>query len=81
MLEGIDEESEDEARHGREDGLLEELWEWSGTDEQFGQIHQCHQHKSGDDAGAETAKRNSPHAHRSNLLKSGYRRVTPQSPA
>src|SRR6266851_2165196 len=76
VLEGIDEEPEDEARHHREDGLLQQLWEWGGADERFGQIHQCHQQQSGDHASAETAYHGSSPAHRAKLLQAGYTRVT-----
>ena len=63
VLEGVDQEPEDEARHHREDGLLQELWQWGGAEDEFGQIHQRHQKQSRDDAGAEAANHNSPHAH------------------
>src|SRR5712692_5225788 len=68
VLEGIDKEPEGEARHHGEDGLLQQLWQRGGANEEFGQIHQRNEHKSGDYTRAETANYNSSHAHGANLL-------------
>ena len=64
VLQGVDEEAEHEARHDREQWLVELLGQRVQVEQQAGEIHQRHQHQPGQRAPSKAVDQRGAAVHR-----------------
>ena len=79
MLQGVDEEAEYEARHDRQKWLVELLGQRVQAEHQTGEIHQRHQHQTGQRAPREAMDQRGAAVHRDHFTLF-YRRMVRGSP-